>query len=284
MASNGRTDWFTQILGAALSESVMEPADVTKHATPDVLAKHLPAELMSKVLQAALSAGSMTPSSMLETLEPSALAEHVPHDILWASVEAIAERGAFAQAAESGTGVFDDKRRFLQKLLESGVVTGCLTADDLLEHFGAEVLATHLPTELKAKLLAAGLQANALNAQLVLDTIGVEAMSAHFPIQTLWGCGKDAALRAIGDKTADKKSGGAKAKSTAGKGKGRAKSKAGPPSQPPAVGKEADEAKWVADDDFEVLEESDAVGDILATDWVGDEQTDAGADVGGRRR
>jgi|GEM_PF-953964 len=311
MASKGRQTWFTDIVTAALGESIMEADDVTKHATPDVLAESLPADLMSKVLQAALSSGSMTPKVILETLTPALLSAHVPHPVLWESVESVAKRAGLAEASEGGNGVGDARRRFLQVVLESGLANECVTADDVLAHATPDVLATHLPPPLKAKMLSAGLAANALNPQLIVDTLGVEDLSTHLPIRVLWSCGQQAAARSLGDadaadvgaalnkplsppvptaparaKTA---TGGSKTASTKTKaktkGKSRAKSKADAQSfdEDTRVG---EEAKWVADDDFEVLEEAEAVGagDILAGDWSGDEQTDAGANLGNGRR
>ena len=67
-------------------------AELVAHATPDVLASHLPPELLSKVLAASLAAGSMTPERVLETVTPELLAKHLPHDVLWACIVAAAAR------------------------------------------------------------------------------------------------------------------------------------------------------------------------------------------------
>ena len=69
-----------------------QPSDVLAHATPDVLANHLPPELLSKVLQASLASGSMTADRVLETVTPELLAKHLPHDVLWACIAAAAAR------------------------------------------------------------------------------------------------------------------------------------------------------------------------------------------------
>lgn len=71
---------------------MFSPADVLAHATPDVLATHLPPELLSKVLASSLAAGSMTPERVLETVTPEQLARHLPHEVLWACIAAAAAR------------------------------------------------------------------------------------------------------------------------------------------------------------------------------------------------
>jgi hypothetical protein len=57
-----------------------------------VLASHLPPELLGKVLASSLATGSMTPERVLETVTPELLAKHLPHDVLWACIAAAAAR------------------------------------------------------------------------------------------------------------------------------------------------------------------------------------------------
>ena len=97
MTMDARQRWFTQMLEAGLGERIIDPADVLKHATPDVLANNLPAELMSKMLQASLDAGAMTAEHVIATVTPHLLAEHIPHDVLWACISDGAERAGLNQ-------------------------------------------------------------------------------------------------------------------------------------------------------------------------------------------
>lgn len=92
MSQEQRQQWFAQMMESGLQHSIFAPGDVLAHATPDVLATHLPAELLGKVLQASLAAGAMTPERVMETVTPDVLAKHVPHDVLWACIAAAAER------------------------------------------------------------------------------------------------------------------------------------------------------------------------------------------------
>jgi len=92
MSQDQRQAWFARMMESGLEHQIFAPADVLAHATPDVLASHLPAELLSKVLASSLAAGAMTPERVLETVTPELLAKHLPHDVLWACIAAAAAR------------------------------------------------------------------------------------------------------------------------------------------------------------------------------------------------
>ena len=92
MSPDQRQAWFARIVESGLENKIFNPTDVLQHATPDVLANHLPPELLSKVLAASLAAGAMTPDRVLETVTPQLLAQHLPHDVLWACIAAAASR------------------------------------------------------------------------------------------------------------------------------------------------------------------------------------------------
>ena len=93
--SSPRERWFARMMQAGLDEKVFAPSDVLRHATPEVLATHLPPALMSRVLAASLAAGSMTPEGVLETVTPELMASHIPHEVLWACIKSAAERAGF---------------------------------------------------------------------------------------------------------------------------------------------------------------------------------------------
>ena len=92
MSQDQREAWFAKVMESGLEHQMFNPADVLAHATPDVLASHLPPDLLSRVLQSSLAAGSMTPDRVLETVTPQMLAKHLPHDVLWACIQAAAAR------------------------------------------------------------------------------------------------------------------------------------------------------------------------------------------------
>jgi len=92
MSSDQRQAWFARVLESGLENQIFNPTDVLAHATPDVLANHLPPELLSRVLSASLASGSMTPERVLETVTPVLMAQHLPHDVLWACIAAAVAR------------------------------------------------------------------------------------------------------------------------------------------------------------------------------------------------
>jgi hypothetical protein len=92
MSQEQRQAWFARVVESGLEHKIFAASDVLQHATPDVLASHLPPELLSKILQTSLAAGSMTPERVLETVNPELLAKHLPHDVLWACIAAAAQR------------------------------------------------------------------------------------------------------------------------------------------------------------------------------------------------
>jgi hypothetical protein len=99
--SDPRQAWFARMMESGLEHSIFAPSDVLAHATPDVLATHLPPELLSKILASSLAAGAMTPERVLETLTPELLARHLPHEVLWACIAAAAARAGVTGAGAS---------------------------------------------------------------------------------------------------------------------------------------------------------------------------------------
>jgi hypothetical protein len=98
MSEDNRRRWFASILQAGLEEQILGPTQVLDYVTPDVMAHHLPPEVLSAVLEASLAAGAMTPDRVLETLTADVLAMHIPHDVLWKCVADAAEREGLTKA------------------------------------------------------------------------------------------------------------------------------------------------------------------------------------------
>jgi hypothetical protein len=98
--SESRQAWFARMMESGLEHKMFAASDILTHATPEVLANHLPPDLLSKVLSASLSAGSMTADRVLETVTPALLAKHLPHEVLWDCLRAAAARAGISGAAE----------------------------------------------------------------------------------------------------------------------------------------------------------------------------------------
>lgn len=101
MTTDKRQVWFARMMESGLECQVFAPSDVLLHATPDVLANHLPPELLSKMLSASLETGQMTPERVLETITPELMSKHLPHDVLWACIAAAAARAGVTSAVVS---------------------------------------------------------------------------------------------------------------------------------------------------------------------------------------
>jgi hypothetical protein len=99
--SDQRKEWFAKVVESGLKNEIFNPADVLAHATPDMLANHLPPNLLSKILTASLAAGSMTPERVLETVTPELLAAHLPLEVLWQCIAAAAQRAGVATTTVS---------------------------------------------------------------------------------------------------------------------------------------------------------------------------------------
>lgn len=294
MSNETRERWFCELVDSGLHEEIFDSAHLMSHATPEVLAESLPADLVAKVLQAALKAGAMTTDRILETLTPEIVAHHVPHAVLWECVASAAK----AKGLDKGTDVVkagDKRRAFLRRALDRGLECNVMTAEDVLNHATAEILAEHLPVDLKAKLLTEGLKADAMNPSLILDVVGVKALSEHIPVAALWECVVEAGEKAVtgqvvgavasvtddkkkGVKSAKPKSGAKAAKKPAVRATGDKKGRA---LTPPSFDDDTNVNDWAGAEDFEVVEEEDlgamtdavlgSVGDTANPDWHDDE-------------
>ena len=87
-----REKWLAIALAAALDHGILQPEDVLRYVTPDVLASHLPPDVMSNVLAASLQAGQMNAQVILQTAGPGVLSRYVPPAVLWNAVREGASR------------------------------------------------------------------------------------------------------------------------------------------------------------------------------------------------
>ncbi|MEO7095287.1 MAG: hypothetical protein ABI175_18670 [Polyangiales bacterium] len=83
--------FFVAALQSALDLGIATPEDVLKHATPDLLAEHLPRPLWARLLTACVGAPKVDAQLVVETIGVSNLCEHVPAAAIW---NCIAEIGA----------------------------------------------------------------------------------------------------------------------------------------------------------------------------------------------
>lgn len=93
-------------------------------------------------------------------------------------------------------------RDFLGTVIASGLELEMLQPEDVIKLVTMEVLAHHLPVELKTRLLTAALKSSDMTASLVLDTLGVEGIVEHAPAPLLWQLVAGGAQRALGKEEA----------------------------------------------------------------------------------
>jgi len=92
-----RERWLAITLAAALDNDIMTPEDVLSTATPEVLAAHLPPDVMSNVLAASLKAGTMSAEVILRSAGPDVLSRYVPPNVLWEAVQSAARRAEITE-------------------------------------------------------------------------------------------------------------------------------------------------------------------------------------------
>jgi hypothetical protein len=84
--------FFVDALTSALDLGIARPEDVLAHATPDVLAQHLPRPLWARLLTACLGAPRVDAQLVIETIGIPNLCEHVPSQLIWACLSEIGHR------------------------------------------------------------------------------------------------------------------------------------------------------------------------------------------------
>lgn len=102
MPDSARQKWFAHVLAVGLEQKILSPGQLIGFLTPEVLAHHLPAEVMSRLLASSLAAGQMTAERLFETLTPDVLVDTIPLEVLWRGIDAGAERAGIAGSKGDG--------------------------------------------------------------------------------------------------------------------------------------------------------------------------------------
>ncbi|MBA3394693.1 MAG: hypothetical protein H0T89_18750 [Deltaproteobacteria bacterium] len=84
--------FFVATLSSALELGIAKPEDLLRHATPDVLAAHLPRPLWARLLTACVGAPRVDALLVVETIGVANLCEHVPANLIWACIADIGHR------------------------------------------------------------------------------------------------------------------------------------------------------------------------------------------------
>ncbi len=84
--------FLTAALESALDNDVATPEDLLRHATPDVLATHVPRAVWARLLATCLSAPRLDARIIVDTIGVSTLCQHVPVATMWACLAEISTR------------------------------------------------------------------------------------------------------------------------------------------------------------------------------------------------
>jgi hypothetical protein len=96
---NESRTFLSVVIASGLDFEMLTPEDVIRHVTMDILAHHLPPELIAELLEAALQSDTMTATLVLQTLGVESIAEHCPMSVLWACVSEAAAKSLSQGAA-----------------------------------------------------------------------------------------------------------------------------------------------------------------------------------------
>lgn len=195
MSDTARAEWFARMLASSLDLGLQSPDGLLEHATPQILAEHLPREALAQVLTGALATGAMSAQHLVDTVGAAALADVLPEQVAWHSVADAALRSGLTRAAPAE----GEARSFLAAAVQGGLDRGLLGPDQLIRHANPAVLTGHLPTALAARLLQASLEAGRMSPELVVDTLGVETLATYLPASVLWACVCEVAGEERGD-------------------------------------------------------------------------------------
>jgi hypothetical protein len=189
------SSWLGFALEDALERGFTEPAEILAHATPDVLAAQLPAEITVRICEASLSTGQINPHSVLAIATPAVLSEHLTPEILLRAMAAAIRR---AKLEVPDAPVNETTRGWLQAILERALQDGLVQPEDVLRFVPPAEFVNLAPTTVLAALLREGLKAGRFDASLVVAHVTPQVIAQSVKPGLAWRCITDAALRHFG--------------------------------------------------------------------------------------
>ncbi|MEM9493878.1 MAG: hypothetical protein AAGC55_32320 [Myxococcota bacterium] len=89
---DSKQNFLEAALAVGLDSDLLQPEDVLRHLSPDILASNLPSEAKTKLLAASLHAGKMDADLVFEALDVRTFAENMPRHRLWACIAEAAQK------------------------------------------------------------------------------------------------------------------------------------------------------------------------------------------------
>lgn len=102
-ATEAKRKFVQGAMVAGLECAMLEPEDISKHASPEVLAFYLPTALKAKLLHETLKLGKINPQIVLEVVGVDGLALHAPPHVIWGCMTDAASRALGTQMARGST-------------------------------------------------------------------------------------------------------------------------------------------------------------------------------------
>src|SRR4051812_47943344 len=147
-----RLSWLAFVYDSALKHGVFRPADVIVHATPEVLAKDLPKELLIRTFEVAFDAGKLTPEGILGVAPPATLSKHIASSVLWETVRDAATRhGIAASSSNVPKPGKPPLRSWLADVIAAGLERALFTPADVTRHVPPGEWVKDVPLEVVAK-------------------------------------------------------------------------------------------------------------------------------------
>jgi hypothetical protein len=145
MASSSVTRFFVDAFASALELGIATPEDVLRHATPDVLSRHLPRPIWARLIAACLAAPRTDAKLVVDTISIPDLCEHVPANILWTCLAEVAQRALGKSLLASAPAPIPDKiERGSSEKLAVGTSPGVPAVPAAAG--GSQPIPTHIPS------------------------------------------------------------------------------------------------------------------------------------------
>lgn len=193
-----RLTWLAFVYDSAIKHGVFRPADVVVHASPEVLARDLPKELLIRIFEVAFDAGKLTPEGMLGVAPPSTLVKHIAPAILWETVRDAATRHGIA--AVSGNMPKTGKtplRGWLAEVIAAGIDRDIYTPADITRHIPPGEWVKDVPLEVVARMIASGLTRPSFDPRLALEHLTPQVIGEYVAPNLSWAVIEEGAVRAF---------------------------------------------------------------------------------------
>ena len=192
-----RLTWLAFVYDSAIKHGVFRPADVVVHATPEVLAQHLPKELIIRLFEVAFDAGKLTPEGVLGVAPPSTLVKHIAPSTLWDVVRDAAARHGIAGGGNLPKVGKTPIRNWIAEVIAGGLEREIYSPADVTRHIPPGEWVKDVPIEVVAKMIASGLTRPQFDPRLALEHLTPTVIGEFVAPNLSWAVIDEGAIRAF---------------------------------------------------------------------------------------